>query len=81
MAMDGSYKSFMKSCICLWISSYMYGSPQNYNNSPTEHGLIENAKHPADHAQKSCTVCITSNKEINGNCIDQESKTVTATLL
>jgi len=32
---------------------YMYGSPQNYDNSPTEHGLIETAKHPADHAQKS----------------------------
>ncbi len=32
---------------------YMYGSPQNYVNSPTEHGLIESAKHPADHAQKS----------------------------
>jgi len=32
---------------------YMYGSPQNYNNLPTEHGLIESAKYPADHAQKS----------------------------
>jgi len=32
---------------------YMFGSPQNYDNSPTEHGLIETAKRPADHAQKS----------------------------
>jgi len=24
------------------------------------------------------TICITSNKEINGNCVDQESKTVFA---
>ncbi len=35
------------------INIYMFGSPQNYDNSPTEHGLIETAKHPADHAQKS----------------------------
>jgi len=32
---------------------YMFGSPQNYDNSPMEHGLIKIAKHPADHAQKS----------------------------
>jgi len=32
---------------------YMSGSPQNYDNSLTEHGLIETAKRPADHAQKS----------------------------
>ena len=31
----------------------MFGSPQNYDNSPTEHGLIETAKRPSDHAQKS----------------------------
>jgi len=31
----------------------MFGSPQNYDNSPTEHGLIETAERPADHAQKS----------------------------
>jgi len=31
---------------------YMFGSPQNYNNSPTEHGLIKTAKHLADHAPK-----------------------------
>jgi len=32
---------------------YLFGSPQNYDNSPSEHGLIETAKCPADHAQKS----------------------------
>ncbi len=32
---------------------YLFGSPQNYDNSPTEHGLIDTAKQPADHAQKS----------------------------
>jgi len=37
---------------------YMYGSPQNYDNSPTEHGLIETAKHPADHAQKSWSLFV-----------------------
>jgi len=31
----------------------MFVSPQNYDNSPTEHGLIEMAKRPADHMQKS----------------------------
>jgi len=35
------------------VDIYMFGSPQNFDNSPTEHGLIETAKHPADHAQKS----------------------------
>jgi len=40
------------------IDKYMFGSPQNYNNSPTEHGLIETAKHPADHAQKSCSLFV-----------------------
>jgi len=35
------------------LDIYMFGSPQNYDNSPTEHGLIETAKRPADHAQKS----------------------------
>ncbi len=34
------------------LDIYMFGSPQNYDNSPTEHGLIETAKRPADHAQK-----------------------------
>ena len=37
------------------VDIYMFGSPQNYDNSPTEHGLIETAKRPADHAQKSNT--------------------------
>ena len=37
---------------------YMFGSPQNYDNSPTEHGLIETAKHPADHVQKSWALFI-----------------------
>ena len=32
---------------------YLFGSPQNYDNSPTEHGLIDTAKRPGDHAQKS----------------------------
>ena len=32
---------------------YLFGSPQNYDNSPTEHGLIDTAKRPSDHAQKS----------------------------
>jgi len=32
---------------------YMFGSPQNFDNSPMEHGLIDTAKRPADHAQKS----------------------------
>jgi len=36
----------------------MFGSPQNYDNSPTEHSLIETAKHPADHAQKSCSLFV-----------------------
>jgi len=31
----------------------MFGSPQNYDNSPTEHGLIEMAERCTDHAQKS----------------------------
>jgi len=35
------------------VDIYMFGSPQNYDNSPTEHGLIETAKWPSDHAQKS----------------------------
>jgi len=35
------------------VNIYMFGSPQNYDNSPTKHKLIETAKHPADHAQKS----------------------------
>jgi len=35
------------------VDIYMFGSPQNYDNSPTEHGLIETAKQPSDHAQKS----------------------------
>jgi len=35
------------------VGIYMFGSPQNYNNFPTEHGLIETAKQPSDHAQKS----------------------------
>jgi len=35
------------------VDIFMFGSPQNYDNSPTEHGLIETVKHPADHAQKS----------------------------
>jgi len=35
------------------INISMFGSPQNYDNSPTEHGLIETAKRPAVHAQKS----------------------------
>ena len=35
------------------VDIYMFGSPQNYDNSPTEHGLIETAKQPADHVQKS----------------------------
>jgi len=34
------------------IDISMFGSPQHYDNSPTEHGLIEAAKRPADHAQK-----------------------------
>jgi len=34
------------------VDIYMFGSPQNYNNSPNEHGLIETAKQSADHAQK-----------------------------
>ncbi len=33
----------------------MFRSPQNYDNSPTEHILIETAKQPDDHAQKSNT--------------------------
>jgi len=37
------------------MDMYMFGSPQNYDNSPTEHGLIETAKRPADHVQKSRT--------------------------
>jgi len=37
------------------VDIYMFGSPQNYDNSPTEHGLIETAKRPADHTQKSNT--------------------------
>jgi len=32
---------------------YLFSSPQNYDNSPTEHGLIDTAKCPCDHAQKS----------------------------
>jgi len=40
------------------IDIYMFGSPQNYDNSPTEHGLIETAKQPADHAQKSTSLFI-----------------------
>jgi len=32
---------------------YLFGSPQNYDNSPTEHGLIDTANCPSDHAQKS----------------------------
>ncbi len=35
------------------VDIYMFDSPHNYDNSPTEHGLIETAKHPADHTQKS----------------------------
>jgi len=42
----------------LTIDKYMFGSPQNYDNSPTEHGLIETAKRPADHAQKSTSLFI-----------------------
>jgi len=40
------------------IDIYMFGSPQNYDNSPTEHGLIETAKRPADHVQKSTSLFI-----------------------
>jgi len=29
---------------------YLFGSPQNYDNSPTEHGLIDTAKRPGNHA-------------------------------
>jgi len=35
------------------VSIYMFGSPQNYDKSPMEHGLIETAKQTSDHAQKS----------------------------
>jgi len=35
------------------VDIYMFGSPQNYDNSPMEHGLIETAKQPFNHAQKS----------------------------
>jgi len=38
------------------IDIYMFGSPHNFDNSPTEHGLIDTAKHPADHAQKSTSL-------------------------
>jgi len=38
------------------IDIYMFGSSQNYDNSPTEHGLIETAKQPADHVQKSTSL-------------------------
>jgi len=36
----------------------MFGSPQNFDNSPMEHGLIDTAKHPADHAQKSTSLFV-----------------------
>jgi len=49
---------------------YMFGSLQNYDNSPTEHGLIDTAKHPADHAQKS-----------NTNFVSQVSKHMLETVL
>jgi len=36
----------------------MFGSPQNYENSLMEHGLIESAMQPADHTQKSTTLFV-----------------------
>jgi len=48
----------------------MFGSPQNYDNSPTEHGLIDTAKHPADHAKKG-----------NSSFVSQVSKCMLETVL
>jgi len=40
------------------VDIYMLGSLHDYDNSLIENGLIETAKHPADHAQKSCLLLV-----------------------
>jgi len=50
------------------VDIYMFSSQQNYDNSPTEHGLIENAKHPVDHAQKSYLLLVSC---VQTNCLRQ----------
>jgi len=57
------------------VDIYMFGSPQNYNNSPTEHGLIETDKQPADHAQKSNTQFVSQvTKRVLGSTFTKKAK-------